>query len=84
MAVKKNEVVIDDDDDDDDNNNNNNKGKRRRDSIDRTECRAKFYVVHDKSHDKWFVSTLELNHNLEFVSPSTVSQIQTHNYFKSC
>lgn len=50
---------------------------RQRDSIGRTLCKARIYVVHNKKEDNWRISTAELEHNHHLVTPTKVDLIET-------
>lgn len=52
------------------------KKKRNRDSLGRTKCKARMYVVHRETSKKWEVTLVNLVHNHEMVSPSKVHFMQ--------
>ena len=52
------------------------KGKRRRDIIPRSGCRVCMYVVKKRKTSYWEITTLELEHNHELVTPTKMQLIQ--------
>lgn len=51
------------------------KVRKKRETVGGSKCKAKLYAVHQKKEDNWRVSTLELNHNHELVTPGKVSTL---------
>ena len=52
------------------------KGKRRRDVLPRSGCKVRMYVVNKKKSTHWEITSLELEHNHEVVTPSKMSLIR--------
>ena len=52
------------------------KGKRRRDIIPRSGCRVCMYIVKKRKTSYWEITTLELEHNHELVTPTKMQLIQ--------
>ena len=54
----------------------NSMGTRRRDKLPRSGCKVRMYVIKGKKTDYWELTTLELQHNHDVVSPSKMCLIQ--------
>ncbi|XP_063936929.1 protein FAR1-RELATED SEQUENCE 5-like [Daucus carota subsp. sativus] len=52
------------------------KSKRRRDVLPRSGCKVRMYVVNKKKTSHWEITSLELEHNHEVVTPSKMSLIR--------
>nr|XP_017250780.1 PREDICTED: protein FAR1-RELATED SEQUENCE 5-like [Daucus carota subsp. sativus] len=59
------------------------KGTRRRDKLPRSGCKVRMFVVKKKKKDYWELTTLELEHNHDLVSPSKMSLIQRERHVTS-
>ena len=52
------------------------KGKRRRDVLPRSGCKVRMFVVNKKKSSHWEITSLELEHNHEVVTPSKMTLIR--------
>nr|XP_017229027.1 PREDICTED: protein FAR1-RELATED SEQUENCE 5-like [Daucus carota subsp. sativus] len=59
------------------------KGTRRRDKLPRSGCKVRMFVVKKKKKDYWELTTVELEHNHDLVSPSKMTLIQRERHVTS-